>query len=90
MLGLNDAGGGQQVAHHLGVEGLAPFGGSPGFLVEDRGNFSAAVARPVQVARACHQSGVSAECLQPSHGSYERVGRPVPAMPAAFFPRIEK
>ena len=82
------AGRGQKAAHHRGVEGVAPLRRSPGFLIEDRSDAGAAVTHPMQLGGACEQRGVGAERLHPRHRAYQRVGRPVSAMPVAFQPDL--
>jgi len=86
--GFDDASRGQQAPHHRRVEGLAPLGWAPGFLVEDRRDGGAAVTRPVQVSRAGNQGGVGTERLQPSDRAHQLMGRLVPAMPVAFQPDL--
>ncbi len=86
--GLYDAGGGQQASYHRRVEGIAPLGWTPSFLVEDGGDGGAAVTRPIKRRRAFDQSGVGAERLQPRDRADQRVDRLVPAMPMAFQPDL--
>jgi len=82
--GLDNAGHSQKMAHHLGVEGVASFGRTPGFLIEDRSDFGAVISGLMQLCRACHQGRVSAEGLRPRHRSDEHLGRPGSTMPVTF------
>jgi hypothetical protein len=72
----------------LCIEGIAPLGRAPAFLVKDDGDLAAVVTCVSKLFRARQQAGVGTERAQPRHRSRQLVRRAIAAVPMAFNPNL--
>jgi hypothetical protein len=68
IFGCGNASLDQEVAHHLGIECVAPLGWPPAFSVEDRSDVSRVLTCAMQLARSRHKVIVGAELVQTGDG----------------------